>query len=113
MWQIKHDDDDDGDDNDDDDDDDDDDDNDDDNDDYNDDNIIIAVHTFSQALTLIRVFSKPLQYSCCNFLHLGNLAEMALEPVVPKDFPYTIRLTSQVLESNGKTNTFPCLLKSV
>ena len=111
MWQIKHDDDD-GDDNDDDDDDDDDND-DDDNDDYNDDNIIITVHTFSQALTLIRVFSKPLQYSRGNFLYLGNLAEMALEPVVPKDFPYTVRLTSQVLESNGKTNTFPCLLASV
>ena len=33
---------------------------------------------------------------------LGNLAEKALEPVVPKDFPFAIRLTSQVLESNGK-----------
>ena len=38
------------------------------------------------------------------FVDLGNLAEMALEPVVPKDFPFTIRLTSQVLESNGKEN---------
>ena len=36
------------------------------------------------------------------FLRVGNLAEMALEPVVPKDFPFAIRLTSQVLESNGK-----------
>lgn len=34
----------------------------------------------------------------------GNLAEMALEPVVPKDFPFTIRLTSQVLESNGSSS---------
>ena len=50
------------------------------------------------------MFSKPLQYSCYNFLHSGNLAEMALEPVVPKDFPFAVRLTSQVLESNGKTN---------
>lgn len=33
---------------------------------------------------------------------LGNLAEKALEPVVPKDFPFAIRLTSQVVESNGK-----------
>ena len=36
------------------------------------------------------------------FFCLGNLAEMALEPVVPKDFPFAIRLTTQVLESNGK-----------
>ena len=44
------------------------------------------------------------------FFHLGNLAEMALEPVVPKDFPFAIRLTSQVLESNGKLNTIPYLV---
>lgn len=41
-------------------------------------------------------------YSCWNLLRVGNLAEMALEPVVPKDFPFAIRLTSQVLESNGE-----------
>jgi len=35
-------------------------------------------------------------------IDLGNLAEKALEPVVPKDYPFAIRLTSQVLESNGK-----------
>ncbi|XP_078350537.1 polyribonucleotide nucleotidyltransferase 1, mitochondrial-like [Oculina patagonica] len=34
----------------------------------------------------------------------GNLAEMALEPVVPKDFPFAIRLTTQVLESNGSSS---------
>ncbi|XP_073249261.1 polyribonucleotide nucleotidyltransferase 1, mitochondrial-like [Porites lutea] len=34
----------------------------------------------------------------------GNLAEKALEPVVPKDFPFAIRLTSQVLESNGSSS---------
>jgi polyribonucleotide nucleotidyltransferase len=36
----------------------------------------------------------------------GALAERALEPVVPKedDFPYTIRLVSEVLESNGSTS---------
>ena len=57
------------------------------------------------------MFSKPLQNSCGNFFfHLGNLAEMALEPVVPKDFPFAIRLTSQVLESNGKINTIPYLV---
>ncbi len=39
------------------------------------------------------------------FFCSGNLAEMALEPVVPKDFPFAIRLTTQVLESNGKEGT--------
>jgi polyribonucleotide nucleotidyltransferase len=36
----------------------------------------------------------------------GALAEKALEPVVPSedDFPYTIRLVSEVLESNGSTS---------
>lgn len=33
----------------------------------------------------------------------GALAEKALKAVVPKDFPFTIRLTSEVLESNGET----------
>lgn len=34
---------------------------------------------------------------------LGALAEKALFPVIPKDFPFTIRVTSEVLEfeSNG------------
>ncbi|KAK7807275.1 hypothetical protein U0070_016647 [Myodes glareolus] len=31
----------------------------------------------------------------------GALAEKALFPVIPKDFPFTIRVTSEVLESNG------------
>ncbi|XP_002737157.2 polyribonucleotide nucleotidyltransferase 1, mitochondrial-like [Saccoglossus kowalevskii] len=31
----------------------------------------------------------------------GALAEKALKPVIPKKFPFTIRLTSEVLESNG------------
>jgi len=36
----------------------------------------------------------------------GALAEKALEPVVPSEdeFPYTIRLVSEVLESNGSTS---------
>lgn len=36
----------------------------------------------------------------------GALAERALEPVIPEDedFPYTIRLVSEVLESNGSTS---------
>ena len=37
----------------------------------------------------------------------GNLARRAIEPVLPSaesDFPYTIRLTSDVLESNGSSS---------
>jgi polyribonucleotide nucleotidyltransferase len=36
----------------------------------------------------------------------GHLAERALEPVLPKkeDFPYTMRLMSEVLESNGSSS---------
>jgi polyribonucleotide nucleotidyltransferase len=36
----------------------------------------------------------------------GHLAERALEPVIPSidDFPYTIRLVSEVLSSNGSTS---------
>jgi polyribonucleotide nucleotidyltransferase len=36
----------------------------------------------------------------------GNLAERALEPLLPKhdDFPYTIQVTSDILESNGSSS---------
>ena len=36
----------------------------------------------------------------------GNLAERALTPVIPRDtdFPYTIRIVSEVLESNGSSS---------
>ena len=34
----------------------------------------------------------------------GALAERALEPVLPKDFPYTVRLVSEILESNGSSS---------
>jgi polyribonucleotide nucleotidyltransferase len=33
----------------------------------------------------------------------GALAEKGLRPVVSSDFPFTIRLTSEVLESNGRS----------
>ena len=32
----------------------------------------------------------------------GKLAEKALQPVIPSDFPFTLRLTAQVLSSNGE-----------
>ena len=31
----------------------------------------------------------------------GALAEKAILPLIPKDFPFTIRLSSQVVDSNG------------
>uniref|UniRef100_A0A8B9HN86 Protein phosphatase 4 regulatory subunit 3C n=1 Tax=Astyanax mexicanus TaxID=7994 RepID=A0A8B9HN86_ASTMX len=34
----------------------------------------------------------------------GALAEKALRPVIPEDFPFTIRVTSEVLESNGSSS---------
>ncbi|XP_066451843.1 polyribonucleotide nucleotidyltransferase 1, mitochondrial isoform X2 [Eleutherodactylus coqui] len=34
----------------------------------------------------------------------GALAEKALKPVIPKDFPFTIRVTAEVLESNGSSS---------
>lgn len=34
----------------------------------------------------------------------GALAEKALRPIIPKDFPFTIRVTSEVLESNGSSS---------
>ncbi|XP_030777562.1 polyribonucleotide nucleotidyltransferase 1, mitochondrial isoform X2 [Rhinopithecus roxellana] len=34
----------------------------------------------------------------------GALAEKALYPVIPKDFPFTIRVTSEILESNGSSS---------
>lgn len=32
----------------------------------------------------------------------GALAERGLLPILPNDYPFTVRLTSEVLESNGK-----------
>mmetsp|Transcript_7735 Transcript_7735/g.13270 ORF Transcript_7735/g.13270 Transcript_7735/m.13270 type:complete len:876 (-) Transcript_7735:226-2853(-) len=34
----------------------------------------------------------------------GNLAQRAIEPMLPADFPYTIRVVSDVLESNGSSS---------
>uniref|UniRef100_A0A8C5BV67 Polynucleotide phosphorylase 1 n=1 Tax=Gadus morhua TaxID=8049 RepID=A0A8C5BV67_GADMO len=34
----------------------------------------------------------------------GALAEKSLRPVIPKDFPFTIRVTAEVLESNGSSS---------
>ncbi|XP_037542802.1 polyribonucleotide nucleotidyltransferase 1, mitochondrial [Nematolebias whitei] len=34
----------------------------------------------------------------------GALAEKALRPVIPKEYPFTIRVTAEVLESNGSSS---------
>ena len=34
----------------------------------------------------------------------GNLAHRALKQVIPEDYPYTIRLVSEILESNGSSS---------
>lgn len=34
----------------------------------------------------------------------GALAEKALRPMIPKDFPFTIRVTAEVMESNGSSS---------
>ncbi len=46
----------------------------------------------------------------CLCLSEGALAEKALRPVIPKDFPFTIRVTAEVLESNGECSdaVFKC-----
>jgi len=39
--------------------------------------------------------------ACGLVLCTGALAEKALHPVIPTEYPFTIRLTAEVLESNG------------
>jgi len=39
---------------------------------------------------------------CVHYRCAGALAEKALHPVIPTEYPFTIRLTAEVLESNGK-----------
>lgn len=50
--------------------------------------------------------ARPLRAPGRREIGHGALGERALEPVIPseKDFPYTIRLVSEVLESNGSTS---------
>ncbi|WP_085523932.1 polyribonucleotide nucleotidyltransferase [Tuberibacillus sp. Marseille-P3662] len=50
--------------------------------------------------------AKPMRGPGRREIGHGALGERALEPIIPseKDFPYTIRLVSEVLESNGSTS---------
>src|SRR5690606_12122810 len=34
----------------------------------------------------------------------GNLAKRSLEQLLPKDYPYTVRVVSDILESNGSSS---------
>ncbi len=50
--------------------------------------------------------AKPMRGTSRREIGHGNLAERALKPVLPQDdtFPYTIRIVSDVLESNGSSS---------
>lgn len=50
--------------------------------------------------------ARPLRAPGRREIGHGALGERALEPIIPKEseFPYTIRLVSEVLESNGSTS---------
>jgi polyribonucleotide nucleotidyltransferase len=50
--------------------------------------------------------AKPIRGVSRREIGHGNLAERALKPVIPlsDDFPYTIRVVSEVLESNGSSS---------
>lgn len=53
------------------------------------------------AMSIINPFLSSVLLYFFVFMCSGALAEKALRPVIPKDFPFTIRVTSEVLESNG------------
>ena len=48
--------------------------------------------------------AKPLRGTSRREIGHGNLALRALKPVLPADFPYTVRLVSDILESNGSSS---------
>ncbi|MDR2712846.1 MAG: polyribonucleotide nucleotidyltransferase [Clostridiales bacterium] len=50
--------------------------------------------------------TRPMRGPARREIGHGALAERAIEPVIPKeeDFPYTIRLVSEAIESNGSTS---------
>ena len=48
--------------------------------------------------------ARPLRGTSRREIGHGNLAQRALKKVVPEDCPYTIRVVSEVLESNGSSS---------
>ncbi len=47
---------------------------------------------------------KPLRGTSRREIGHGHLAQRALEPMIPEDTPYTIRVVSDILESNGSSS---------
>ena len=48
--------------------------------------------------------ARPIRGTSRREIGHGNLALRALKPVLPQDSPYTIRLVSEILESNGSSS---------
>jgi polyribonucleotide nucleotidyltransferase len=48
--------------------------------------------------------AKPIRGTSRREVGHGNLALRALKPVLPDNYPYTIRLVSEILESNGSSS---------
>ncbi len=48
--------------------------------------------------------ARPLRGTSRREIGHGNLAQRALKKVVPADYPYTVRVVSEVLESNGSSS---------
>lgn len=48
--------------------------------------------------------AKPIRGTSRREVGHGNLAQRALKNMIPDDFPYTVRVVSEVLESNGSSS---------
>ncbi len=48
--------------------------------------------------------ARPLRGTSRREIGHGHLAQRALEPMIPEDSPYTIRVVSEILESNGSSS---------
>ena len=48
--------------------------------------------------------ARPLRGTSRREIGHGHLAQRALEPMVPEDVPYTVRVVSDILESNGSSS---------
>uniref|UniRef100_A0A4W6F8W9 polyribonucleotide nucleotidyltransferase n=1 Tax=Lates calcarifer TaxID=8187 RepID=A0A4W6F8W9_LATCA len=65
----------------------------------------IKTDIITTALSGIKDKNFMLHYEVSKILFfIWALAEKALRPVIPKDFPFTIRVTAEVLESNGSSS---------
>ena len=48
--------------------------------------------------------ARPLRGTSRREIGHGNLAQRALKPMIDVEFPYTVRVVSEVLESNGSSS---------